>query len=175
MGSTWPSNGSSYNWDAGLICSWNVGLSSAFSHWGDAGRRSRAPRLGAVVVLKCRHRAQHFGIAMMLRHRPQALHLGTAVMSETRASMRRGLRTSHLDTTSMAMIIIAFEVWTLLSDDSSSVIFRQFTVICLHVWWLNIVINHRPMCSWWPEINHHRWGLEWEHIWLWYWLHVLFW
>ena len=52
MGSNWTSNEGSYNWDAGLLCSWNTGLSPAISHRNDARRRPRALRLGVVVVLK---------------------------------------------------------------------------------------------------------------------------
>jgi len=52
VGNTWPSNEGSYNWDAGLLCSLNEGMSSAFSRWSNAGRGSWAPHLGAAVVLK---------------------------------------------------------------------------------------------------------------------------
>jgi len=31
VGSTWPCNGGSYNWDTRLFSCWNAGLSSAFS------------------------------------------------------------------------------------------------------------------------------------------------
>jgi len=45
MGSNWPSNEDSYNWDSGLSCSRNADLSLAFSHWDGVGRGSRASHL----------------------------------------------------------------------------------------------------------------------------------
>ena len=52
VGSNWPSNEGSYNWDVELTCSWNMGLRSVFSHCGNTRRGSWAPHLGVVVVLK---------------------------------------------------------------------------------------------------------------------------
>jgi len=85
-------------------------------------------------VLKHKHQALHFGTAVMLRCKPRALHFGTAVIL-TRGPralrfgitvmLKRRLRAPHLGTASMAVIILASEVWCLLSDDLSSVIFRQ--------------------------------------------------
>ena len=138
VASTWLGNVNSYNWDIRIICSWNS--------WDDAGRGSWTSRLGSEMVLKHWHWALHFGIAMMLRHGPRALHLGTAVMFEMRSW------TPRLDTTSVALIVLASEVWTLLSDDLSSVIFRQskelplkFLKLC---GWLGRVLKHFRLFFW---------------------------
>ena len=53
----------------------------------------------------------------MLRRGFQALRLGTAVV------LRRDFQALRLGTALVAMISLASEVWTLLSDDLSSVIF----------------------------------------------------
>jgi len=178
VGSTWPSNRGSYNWDAELLSSWNAGLSSTFSRWGNTGCGSWASHLGVAVVLKrelqtlcqgsCLRRgswALRLCAAVVLKHELQTLcwasrvrrelqalclstevvlrlglwflHLGIAVV------LRRGLRALRLSSARVALIIVAPKAWTLLSDDLSSVIFRQSTVtycgnfiivlICLNV------------------------------------------
>ena len=75
---TWPSNEGSYNWDAGLLCSWNAGLSPTFSCWGNVGRGSWASRLGAAVVLKWE--LQTLCRASRLRRGSWASRLGTMVV-----------------------------------------------------------------------------------------------
>jgi len=144
VGNTWPSNEGSYNWDAGLLSSWNAGLSSDFSRWGNAGRGTWAPRLGAAVVLKhelqtlCRASHLRRGLQalclsteVVLRRGPWALRLGIAVV------LRRRLRTLCLGFAWVALISFASEARTLLSDDLSSVIFRQSTVVPIDFWYKN--------------------------------------
>ena len=92
VGSTWPSNGGSYNWDAGLFSSWNAGLSSAFSRWGNAGRGSRASRLRRGLQAVC------LSTEVVLRRRPWALRLGIAVV------LRHGLRAPRLNFTWVALL-----------------------------------------------------------------------
>jgi len=58
-------------------------------------------------------------LALEFETRLRALHLGITVMQGHR------LRALRLDITRMALISLASELWTLLSDDLSSVIFRQ--------------------------------------------------
>ena len=115
-----------------------MGFSSAFSHQGGVGHGPRTLRLGVAVVLKHMLQALRFGTAVMLRRGPRALRIGTTVVLRhepqtlclgTAVMLRRGLRTLRLDTTSMALIILASEVWALLSDDLSSVIFRLSTPV----------------------------------------------
>ena len=85
-------------------------------------RRRRAPHFGTTVMLRRGPQASRFGFVMMLRCGLRTPRFGTIVM------LRCGLRTPRLDDASMALIILASEVWTLLSDDLSSVIFRQSTL-----------------------------------------------
>ena len=159
VGSTWPSNEGSYNWDTGLLSSWNACLSSAFGRWGNAGRGSWAPRFGrrggverepptvflcwrgirrvprasrlrrglqavclsTEVVLRCGIWALHLGIAVVLRRGLRALCLGIGGM------LGRRLWALHLGISQVALISLTSKASTLLSDDLSSVIFRQFT------------------------------------------------
>jgi len=148
MGSTWPSNGGSYNWDAGLLSSWNASLSSAFSRWGNAGRGAWASHLVIAVVLKRKPRTLYFLLDVVLDVRlelcicnagfklwrgPQALCLSTEVVLRCRLwtlrlgiamVLRCGLRTLRFAFAQVALISLVSETWTLLSDDLSSVIFR---------------------------------------------------
>ena len=136
VGITLPSNGGSYNWEAGLLSSWNAGLSSTFSRWDNAGRRSWTSRLGAAVVLKCE--LQTLCWASHLRRGLQALCLSTEVVLRRGllflclgivVMLRCGLRVLRLGSASVASISLKPEAWTLLSDDLSSVIFRQSTSV----------------------------------------------
>ena len=135
VGSTWPCNNGSYKWDAGLLYSWNAGLSSAFSHWGNAGCESWAPRLGVAVVLK--RELQTLYRASRVRRGLQSLCLSTEVVLRCEfwflclgiaVVSRYGLRALRLGSARVALISLASKAWTLLSDDSSPVIFRQSTL-----------------------------------------------
>jgi len=106
VGSNWPNNEGSYNWDAELTCSWNASLSSAFSRWGTNGRELRpafwhccgiktrassfvrrglrALCLGIVVILGHGFRVSRLDTVVMLGHGFWALRLGIAVV------LRRG-------------------------------------------------------------------------------------
>jgi len=94
VGSTWLSNGGNYNWDVGLLCSWNAGLSPAFGYWGNVGRGCWASRLGVAVVLKRKlqimFRASRMGAAAMLKREFQTLYRASRV--------RRGLHALCLST-----------------------------------------------------------------------------
>ena len=137
VGSNWSSNECSYNWDAGLIYSWNAGLSSAFSHWDDARCGPRDLHFGIAVVLRCRRRAllrrrlwaMCLSFVVMLRCGLRAPRLGFAVM------LRCGLQTPRLGFTVMLSNLASWHcinnfyqpcVWSMSSafDDLSSVIFR---------------------------------------------------
>jgi len=116
VGNTWPDNGGSYNWDAGHFSSWNIGLSSVFSHWGNVGHEFWASRLRRGLQVVC------LSTEVVLRRWLWALRLGIVMV------LRRGLRALRLDFARVALISLASEAWILLSDDLSSVIFRQSTV-----------------------------------------------
>ena len=58
---------------------------------------------------------------VVLRRGLLFLRLGIAVV------LRRGLRALRLGSARVASIILASETWTILSDDLSSMIFKQFT------------------------------------------------
>ena len=127
VGSAWPSNEGSYNWDAELTCSGNAGLSSAFSYWDAAGRELRALLDASfepcILALQWCWDAGFEPCVLTLRWCWfWALRLGITVV------LRRRLRALRFGITWMALISLAPKVWTLLSDDMSSVIFRQFTV-----------------------------------------------
>jgi len=142
VGSTWPSNGGSYNWDVGLFSSWNTCLSSAFSHWGNAKCESWAPRFGSRGGIETR--ASDFVFphwrgfrralwASRLRRGLQALCLSTevvlrrglwALLLDITVVLRRGLWALRFAFAQVALISLPSEAWTMLSDDLSIVIFR---------------------------------------------------
>jgi len=143
VGSTWPSNGGSYNWDVGLICYWNAGLSSTLSHWDDAGRGPRALRFGIVVGLRRGRRA-------LLRRELRAPRLAFVVM------LRRGLRAPRLGFAVMLSSLASWHcindfyqpcVWSMGSafDDLFSVIFRQSTTV--------YQTNHIHAPRIWPNVH----------------------
>ena len=106
VGSNWPGNEGSYNWDVGLLCSWDAGLSPSFNHWGNAGCGSWASHLDAMVTsLKfcVELRVWDVGFKLYAETRASslsrrglwALHLGIVVM------LGRGFRASRFDTVVM--------------------------------------------------------------------------
>jgi len=143
VGSDWPHNKGSYNWDAGissrlsaavmLRCRfWPSRLGAAVmlrrrfwpSRLGAAmmlRRGFRPSRLGAAVMLRRGFWPSRLGVAVMLRRGFRPSHLGAAVM------LRHGFWPSRLGAAVMAMISPASGVRTLLFDDLSLVIFRQPT------------------------------------------------
>jgi len=84
-------------------------------------RGVRALRLGIAMMLRRRFQALRLGFAMMLRHGFRALRLGIVMM------LRREFQALRLGITSMIFISLTSKIWTLLSDDLSSVIFKQPT------------------------------------------------
>jgi len=199
MGSNWPGNVASYNWDTELLCNWDTGLSSAFGRrsgietqasssaetgasnpasWlcGDAEPRASTLHLGFAMTLRHELQALHLGFTMTLRRKLRALHLDIMTMLRRRfwasrlditMTLRRKFRASHLeiamtlrhrfcalrlDIASMIFIGLASEVWILLSDVLSLVIFRQsielppkFSKLCC---WLGQVSKHFRLFFW---------------------------
>ena len=173
MGSTWPSNVNSYDWHARILCSWNAGLSPAFSRWSNTRRGSWASRLGVTVVLKrelqimyrasrlrCGSWASRLGTVVVLKCELQTLCRASRVRRGLQALclitevvlrrglwflvvLRCGLRALRLGSARVVLISLASE-WTLLSDDSSSVIFRQSTNT-LEDTPKGLFINHRTL------------------------------
>ena len=151
VGSTWPSNGGTYNWDAGLLSSWNMDLNSAFSRWGNAGRGSWAPHFGHRSGVETRASNSVFPHWRWIRRAPWASRLRHGLQALTRASsfmpehevvlrrglwalrlgiamvLRRGLRALRFAFARVALISLTSETWTLSSDDLSLVTFKQST------------------------------------------------
>ena len=177
MSNTWPSNGGSYNWDEGLLCSWNAGLSPAFSRWGNARRGSWAPRFGRRGGVKMRASDSVFPHWRSIRRAPQALRLQRGLQTLTQASsfipehwsdtemrvlssaswhcsgVETRLRALRFAFARVVLICLAYEAWTLLSDDLSSVIFRRSTESSLKFsklhGWLGRVLKYFGLFFFW--------------------------
>jgi len=104
-------------WASHLVEMW--ASSFAWSFMWDAGF---GPCVLVITVKQRRKfRASRLGTAVMLRRGFQAPRLGTAVM------LRRDFQALRLGTALVAIISLAPEIWILLSDDLSSVIYGQST------------------------------------------------
>jgi len=105
--------------------------SSTSWHWSGAETGLRALRLDIAVVLRCGLRALRLSITVMQGCKLRALHLGVAWM---------------------ALISLSSEVWILLSDDLSSIIFRQSTEFPLKFsklrGWLGRVLKYFRLFFW---------------------------
>ena len=117
--SNWPSNEGCYNWDAELTCSWNAGLTSAFSHWDVAGRRPWAllnagfePRI--LALLWCWDAGVELCWDAGVEPRVLALQWCWDAGFEPRVLILQWcFRASRLNTASMIYICLASKVWAL--------------------------------------------------------------
>jgi len=96
-------------------------LSSPSWHCSGIETRALSSTLGVAMTLRRRFLALCLGFAMTLRSGFRALHFYFAM------TQSRDFQASRLEIASMIFISLASEVWTLLSDDLSSVILRQST------------------------------------------------
>jgi len=135
MDSNWSSNEGSYNWDAGLIYSWNAGLSSALNHWGDAGH-SLKPCILALMW----YWDAGVELCWTWAFSPAFWHCrGAETQASSPASwLCRGAETWVLSLAS-SHCINSFDqpcVWSIDSafDDLSLVIFRQSTTTTWEKW-----------------------------------------
>ena len=118
MGSPWPSNEGSYNWDAELPSSWNVDLNSVFSRRDNAGRESWALRFGHCGGVKTRasdsvfpywHGIRSVPWASRLRHGLQALTWVSSFVPEHKVVLRHGLWALRL----AIAVVLRFGLWAL--------------------------------------------------------------